>query len=65
VDECHSSTAGLVAGATATSPPAIYFFFEDFGAACERALPAAFFDGAPVRPSRRTLLAALAAEGEV
>jgi hypothetical protein len=46
-------------------PALLYFFLDDFGAACERALAAAFFDAALVRPSRRTLLAALAAEGEV
>lgn len=41
------------------------FLRRTFGAACESALPAAFFEAGPVRPSRRTLLAALAADGEV
>jgi len=41
------------------------FYLLRLGAACDSALPAAFFDAFPVRPSRRTWLAALAAAGEV
>jgi hypothetical protein len=41
------------------------YFLRLFGAACDRALPAAIFDAVLVRPSRKTFEAALAALGLV
>lgn len=46
-------------------PSALYFLFVFLRAACERALPAAALLAAPVRPSRNTWDAAVAAAGLV
>jgi len=40
-------------------------FFDGFAGVCANALPAAVFEAAPVRPSRNTFEAALAARGLV
>lgn len=51
-----------------SNPPCVstlHFFLLPLAALCDRALPAADFDAALVRPSRRTFEAARAADAEV